>query len=89
MQIQKTNKKVISVNKVMINYSQEILIIRKLLIDKQLSAIGNLIELYFSLGKCEFVVDKITQTNKALKYPINTSHTMLSISSITMKTYLI
>lgn len=55
---------------------------------KHTNADGKLASLYLSLSKCDFSVEKLYQTKKILKYPLNPSHNLLSISSITVKQFL-
>lgn len=84
----KSGKKSINFGKIVLNYATELLTLRKLSIVKQSTADGKLSSLYFSLGKCDLSVEKLNEHNRLLKYSLNPSHNLLSITSITLKQFL-
>ena len=40
--------------------------------------------MYLSLGKCDMSVERLSHPNKLLKYPLNSSHNLLSIEAVTL-----
>lgn len=84
----KISKKSIELEKIILNYYSEILILRKLAVDKEMTPSGKLKQLYFSLAKCDFNIEKLTHSNRLFKNIAKNSHTLLTISSITLKQFL-